>query len=106
MQALSNTLVLPRDQTKHCFRHWEKLSSSIPPVSISPKPLFPQESTSPGSIRLGILQQSCIAWELAVLRGQNSQSGPAAGGAAQTGSTGSCSTERTKAWKSSCTGML
>lgn len=54
MQALSNTLVLPRDQTKHCFRHWENFSSSIPPVSISPKPPSPQESTSPGSTRLGI----------------------------------------------------
>lgn len=47
-------------------------------------------------------QQPCTARELAVLRaavlrGQNSQPGPAAGAAAQTGSTGSCSTESTKA---------
>lgn len=54
MQALSNTLVLPRDQIKHRFRHWEKFSSSIPPVPISPKPPSPLESSSLGCTRLGI----------------------------------------------------
>lgn len=45
MQALSNTLVLPRDQIKHRFRHWEKFSSSIPSTHL------PKATFSPGKFQ-------------------------------------------------------
>lgn len=66
VQAPSNTLFLPRDQNKQLFRHWEKFSSSILLVPVSPNPPSLLESPSPPCTRLGITpaphcQGACFA---------------------------------------------
>lgn len=66
VQALSNTLLFPREENKHLFGRWEELSSSVLLAPITPNPPSLLENPSPCYTRLSITlapqcQVSCFA---------------------------------------------